>query len=42
MTFYFRSIITGFLRFLDLFANFDWKNKFLLVNFNNELTSSIF
>ncbi|CAF0704690.1 unnamed protein product [Brachionus calyciflorus] len=32
-----RSIITGFIQFLNLIANYDWKNQLLLVNFNNEL-----
>jgi U3 small nucleolar RNA-associated protein 22 len=35
-----RSIMAGFHRFLDLMSSFDWKNQFLLVNFNNDLTSN--
>ena len=31
-----RSAIIGFYRFLDFVSNFDWKNQFLAVNFNNE------
>ena len=32
--------MAGFHRFLDLMSSFDWKNQFLLVNFNNDLTSN--
>lgn len=32
-----KSILSGFVRFLDTMASFDWKNQFLIVNFNNEL-----
>ena len=32
-----KSVITGFLRFLDFISNFDWKNQVLLIDFNNEM-----
>ena len=31
--------MVGLLRFLDLLASFDWKNKPFVVNFNGELQS---
>ena len=34
-----RSLITGFARFVEFVADFDWKNQFLLIDFNNEFKS---
>lgn len=31
-----KSVITGFVRFLEFISNFDWKNQMMLINFNNE------
>ena len=35
-SFNYRTAIIGFFRFLDFISNFDWKNQFLTINFNNE------
>jgi len=37
---YSRSLIIGFLRFLELLSTFDWKNQTLVVDPDNEIKSS--
>lgn len=37
-----RSLVTGFLRFLELLASFDWKNQPLIVDPDKEIKSTFF